>query len=630
MIKKLLLAALFAFFLLFPKSVGAQEQFQIDIAVDYKVEASGTTQVTHTVTLKNLVSNLYATSYTLSLNNINPINVVAFQGSTPLNITTAKSQDSTNLRVNFDDSVVGKDKSRTFSISFKEGSFATKTGEVWEISIPRLSENNFNTYQVNLAIPESFGQEAYISPGPDSKESSNGYYNYVFGKNSVEKSGIVAGFGKFQVFSFNLNYHLENPLNLSAYVEIAIPPDTAYQRVYYEILNPVPVDIYIDSDGNWIAKYKLKSRERVDVNAAGSVQIFSEPRQVLQFSQDTLEKNLKPTEYWQSNNIQIVDLANSLKTPSAIYKYVSETLKYDYERVKPNVERLGALEALNSPNTAICMEYTDLFIALARAAGIPAREVNGYAYTENPEIQPLSLVADVLHAWPEYWDSSKSLWVPVDPTWGSTTGGVDFFNKLDLRHFTFVIHGEDDLKPYPPGSYKLGPNPQKDVFVNFGQLPQERNSKPQIIAEPKTTIPFANSKLRILVENPGPVALYDLYPEVYFDNSKEASFYIDALPPYSQKEFSVTIPFSFLGTNTPEKVLILVADSRVEVPTFKSQVIVYNLLVIFLGISALVVFVMFRIKKISLKRFIENSFSKIKTKYGKEDRQNKEDLVGKN
>lgn len=617
MIKKFLLIALLLFFLLFPKSAHAQEQFQIDISVDYKVQASGITQVTHTVTLKNLLSNLYATSYTLSLSNIDPQNASAFQGLTPLNLTTSKDQDTTNLKVDFEDSLAGKDKSRTFTITFNENKFATKTGEVWEISIPRLSENNFNTYNVTLEVPEAFGQEAYISPEPDSKDISSGFYNYVFSKTSVEKSGISAGFGKFQVFSFNLSYHLENPLSQSAFVEIAIPPDTAYQKVYYNVLDPKPSEVYVDNDGNWIAKYKLKSRERVDVNAAGSVQIFSEPWRVQQYSQETLEKNLKSTEYWQSDNQQIIDLANSLKTPSAIYKYVSELLNYDYERVRPNVERLGALQALSSPNTAICMEYTDLFIALARAAGTPAREINGYAYTENPEIQPLSLVADVLHAWPEYWDASKGLWIPVDPTWGSTTGGVDFFNKLDLRHFTFVVHGEDAAKPYPPGSYKLGPNPQKDVFVNFGQLPQERNSKPNIFAEPRTTIPFANSKLNILIENPGPVALYDIFPEVYFDNEKVNTFYIDALPPYSSKQYTVTIPFSFLGTKTPERVLIVVSDSRVEVPTFKTQVIVYNLLVIFLGISAFAIFVIFRLKKIDIKKNIRLTIEKIKSRYGK-------------
>src|SRR5258707_13577173 len=101
------------------------------------------------------------------------------------------------------------------------------------------------------------------------------------------------------------------------------------------------------------------------------------------------------------------------------------------------------------------MEFTDLFIAMARAAGIRAREINGYAYTENKDSEPLSLVADVLHSWPEYWDKYNKEWILVDPTWGNTTHGIDFFHKLDLRHFTFVIHGVNSEFPLSPGSYKL-------------------------------------------------------------------------------------------------------------------------------------------------------------------------------
>jgi len=53
------------------------------------------------------------------------------------------------------------------------------------------------------------------------------------------------------------------------------------------------------------------------------------------------------------------------------------------------------------------MEFTDLFIALSRAAGIPAREINGFAYTDDIRLRPLDLVTDMLHAWPEYYDEEK-------------------------------------------------------------------------------------------------------------------------------------------------------------------------------------------------------------------------------
>jgi hypothetical protein len=113
------------------------------------------------------------------------------------------------------------------------------------------------------------------------------------------------------------------------------------------------------------------------------------------------------------------------------------------------------------------MEFTDLFIAIARAAGIPARESVGYAYTTNSRLRPLSLVADVLHAWPEYYDSEQKLWVPVDPTWANTTGGVNYFDKLDFNHIVFAHYGKSSDYPYPAGFYRKSGKTTKDVTVTF-------------------------------------------------------------------------------------------------------------------------------------------------------------------
>jgi hypothetical protein len=113
------------------------------------------------------------------------------------------------------------------------------------------------------------------------------------------------------------------------------------------------------------------------------------------------------------------------------------------------------------------MEFTDLFVAIARAAGIPAREAIGYAYTNNPDIRPLSLVLDVLHSWPEYYDREHRVWIPVDPTWGNTTGGVNYFDKLDFDHIVFAIHGISSTYPYPAGFYRENGKTGKSIDVVF-------------------------------------------------------------------------------------------------------------------------------------------------------------------
>ncbi len=593
------LISLFFYISLSAQTAHASVEFITDFDVTYNIKESGIAEVTNQIILTNVFSNLYATSYSLVLDSISPLNVKAYgeDGAYTTRITTDGTK--TTIKVEFPNQIVGKNRSRTFFVVFEDPSLAIRTGEVWEISIPRISEEaTFSSYHLKLKVPDKFGQEAYISPRPRSKESQGGFTVYGFNKPDVEKTGVVAGFGAFQVFSFNLNYHLENPLSRSTVTEITLPPDTAYQRVYYDAIEPRPANMYVDSDGNWIAEYKLNSRERVDVVARGQVQIFSNYRPFEKPSSESLNQNLAKKEYWEVDNQEIVDLAKKYTTPKDIYNFVSTKLKYDYERVKPNTERLGAVKALQNPLSAICMEFTDLFIAIARAAGIPAREINGFAYTENPDIQPLSLVNDVLHAWPEYYDSEKDVWVPVDPTWGSTTGGVDYFTKLDLRHFTFVVHGKDSKTPYAAGSYKLGSNPQKDVYVSFGNLVTENNSTPTITAKLEKWIPLISNRLDVEVNNHGSVAIYDTKLNIFFDGvKKETNTELGVLMPFQTYSSYVEIPFSFLGTKTPNQVTISLDNEEITVLTNKNQVVIYNLLFIFIVSILILVTILFRLKK---------------------------------
>lgn len=586
--RKLLFLIIFlAFPLFFPKVVSAQNAFFTDASVQYIVSPEGKTTVIKTLTVENATSEMQSDSYLLTLNSINPQGLEVSEDDLPLSFVQEKEGETLKVRINFTKPVPGIGKKRTFTVKFSEDSFAVRTGEVWEIAIPRLDENaGFRKYDVSLSIPKNLGDEAYVSPDPDNTEYFAESNIYKFGKEKVINSGISAGFGRFQVFTFTLNYHLENPLRNEEEVEVALPPDTSTQKVFYHSIKPAPLNVRVDEDGNWLSLYKLKSRERLDLTVKGSVQILPAPKRGLAVKPGILIKNLDETKYWQVNDPGIQKLAEELKTPEAIYNYVTDTLKYDYKRVKPNSERLGAKEALANPESAICTEFTDLFVALTRASGIPAREINGYAYTENPEIQPLSLVSDVLHSWPEYWDEKRATWVPVDPTWGATTG-VDYFNKFDLRHFTFVIHGLDSEKPYPPGSYKLGPNPQKDVFVNFGQAPINPKREIALRNKPKGGLGFLTKNVLFTVANTGEAALYDIPLAVNFDGLEYKKEIIGILPPYSTYELEVKVPYGVLGSKSPRGVELTALDKSVVFATNKTSVVALQLSVVFTALVIL-------------------------------------------
>jgi hypothetical protein len=76
---------------------------------------------------------------------------------------------------------------------------------------------------------------------------------------------------------------------------------------------------------------------------------------------------------------------------------------------KPTVSLPSAREVLRT-KVGDCNEHTALYVAMARAAGIPARIAVGLAFVRG---------AFYYHAWPEVYlqeSGGRGLWLPVDPT----------------------------------------------------------------------------------------------------------------------------------------------------------------------------------------------------------------------
>ena len=89
---------------------------------------------------------------------------------------------------------------------------------------------------------------------------------------------------------------------------------------------------------------------------------------------------------------------------------------------KPTVSLPSAREVLRT-KVGDCNEHTVLYVAMARALGIPARIATGVAFTRG---------AFYYHAWPEVYVET-GLWLPVDPT----------FNQFpaDAMHVRFATGG---------------------------------------------------------------------------------------------------------------------------------------------------------------------------------------------
>lgn len=455
------LLVLVAYYILLTFSATAvSKNFKTSYDVTYAINEDGITNVLFKINLSNLTSQYYASSYklTVGLSQIN--NLAASDPNGKIIPKVLKTEDGQSIELVFNKKVVGITDSLSFSLSFDTKEVSQKQGHSWEVNIPRFSnQESFENFVVHIKTPSSFGPPTYIKPKPKTN-------NLDFTKEDLGKSGISLGFGDTQYYSFGLTYHLSNKHLFPIVSEIAFPPSTNYQDVVIDSISKKPASVIKDRDGNNLGKFALSPSEKFDVKIRGRIKVFLYPKKELLKNTDE-EVYLKQKPYWEKDQ-KITDLARKLKTPEAIYTYVVNALTYDFTRVTGNSPRVGAKAILENPHSAVCLEFTDLFIALSRAAGIPAREVDGFAYTQNKKQRPLSLVKDVLHAWPEYYDRKQQAWIMVDPTWGNTTGGLDYFSLLDTNHIAFAKRGVSSTYPIPAGGYKPEELKNvKDVEITF-------------------------------------------------------------------------------------------------------------------------------------------------------------------
>ena len=463
--RKFLIFALFSTFLLiFSPKANASENFHTSYNVTYNLTNSQTSHALFNVSLTNQTTQFFVSSYKMQFSFSDMKNVSVSEDGSKIPFKLTPNDNGTLLEIDFKDKVVGRGKARNFTVGFDTSEVSQNLGAVWEVNIPGAQKySSIDDFNVVVNFPQNMGSISYIKP--QIKNLNFNGKTLILTNNQIKNSGISLAFGDFQVYDFNLTYHLKNGNFFPITTTIALPPDTSYQDILIDSMNPKPLNVQKDPDGNYIATYSLPSAKNIDVKVSGKARLFLAPRKE-SISDEDFQRYLTPQKYWESDDVQIKQLAQKLKTPKAIYNYVQSSLTYDFSRVKNNQQRLGAMDVLANPTSASCWEFTDLFIALSRAAGIPAREVNGFAYTDNSKERPLSLVEDVLHAWPQYYDTNLGTWVDVDPTWGNTTSGIDYFQTFDFDHIAFVIQGSNSSFPIPAGGYK-DPSDygKKDVYV---------------------------------------------------------------------------------------------------------------------------------------------------------------------
>lgn len=138
------------------------------------------------------------------------------------------------------------------------------------------------------------------------------------------------------------------------------------------------------------------------------------------------QEYLKPTELIQVNDPLIqqkaIELTKNVDNPYdkayEIFKYVNLNTNYDYNIGEHSNK--GALSALTY-HEGVCQDYAQLFVALCRASGIPARTVSGYRNVK--ELTDTIDLTNRNHMWAEFYLPGYG-WVIAEPTITSTVNGT--------------------------------------------------------------------------------------------------------------------------------------------------------------------------------------------------------------
>ncbi|TES83952.1 MAG: transglutaminase domain-containing protein [Hadesarchaea archaeon] len=186
---------------------------------------------------------------------------------------------------------------------------------------------------------------------------------------------------------------------------------------------------------------------------------------------DELQYTQHVDNLWESDDSTISSEAHELTDNYSNYYHKAKQI---FDFVKDYLTYVGYGEEEHSALWAYrnregdCSEHTHLFVALARAAGIPAKHVSGYGY----QAQYGTDFEQMGHAWAFVYLPGVE-WVPIDTLWGSPEWD---FCKLSPDHL--VLTTSDGTNLVKEGQIKISgdcsrpsykysrPNPDPNLTVD--------------------------------------------------------------------------------------------------------------------------------------------------------------------
>jgi len=408
-----------------------------------------------------------------------------------LNFFTEQT-DSQNLliKVPITTSITRTENSEIF-LKYNSYGLVIESGAIKDVYIPgipedyKFEENNVKrTILTNVKIPSTEPEVNFISPKYDFVLKGDSREISIPEKDLLGQT-VWIQLGTKQYFSFEIKQRVPKtsgfPFALNT-LFVPVPRNVesgpVTQQVYFTYISEDPNKVSLDKDNNLIFEFKSSSSGEKEVVIKGYAELsqngnfdITDSGSIFDIGEDMLEE-IQPGKYWEVDSDLILETASEIKGEETdVYRITQKTFDYvinkiDYSFVKKYGlnERQGALATLNG-GAAVCMEYSDLFITLLRAQGIPARAAFGYGYGALDYLSQDE--RDINHQWAEVYLPKQDTWVSIDTTWG------DFGSQIlggDLNHFYSHVASKDPETPSTAEiSYfgELAEIPEREMVINI-------------------------------------------------------------------------------------------------------------------------------------------------------------------
>ncbi|HSW61140.1 MAG TPA: transglutaminase domain-containing protein [bacterium] len=265
----------------------------------------------------------------------------------------------------------------------------------------------------------------------------------VFSCSSAPKEVQLLNNGEKKRVSFTLERSVKvTGQVLKLEMKQLLPADIDYrQKVVSLTFDPEPDDIFSDGDNKGALFFFVNPPDEFILKIKVELDVYRYDFETAKASKTFVSSNSSPEKYLsdekkiESKDSLIVNYAKQIGGETEeeilknIFEFVTGHLEYDVTR---KTAWIGAKEALLK-NSGVCSDYADLFVALARAKGIPARKLSGYTIKKGTVSEG--------HAWAEAYLKEYG-WVAFDPTWADGEESVATFEYLPNMYITLDMKND--------------------------------------------------------------------------------------------------------------------------------------------------------------------------------------------